>query len=221
MLITESRSNGLGFLGFSVAVFVLLSSGSDARAGTVTRFTVVDSSPTSWVARGYNDYTVTPDLGWTFSARRNFDDGVSIRLDGSPLAGTSVDYWNLDFAAPFEEVITPGFYPDFQRFPFQDADRPGLSFSSTGRLDNRASGFYEVFEATYGPTGEVLSFAADFTHYGEQDPNNWAIVEVRFNAIPEPSTVILALVGLPLLHRRRRKPVDASLDNCGHGRTRV
>ena len=84
MLITERRSNGLGFLGFSVAVFVLLSSVSDARAGSVTRFTVVDSSPTSWVARGYHDYTVTPDLGWTFTAGRDFDDSVYIHLDGPP-----------------------------------------------------------------------------------------------------------------------------------------
>lgn len=204
-MVTEGcRSNDLRFMGSFVALLLTLSLASDARAGTVTRFTVVDSSPSSWVARGYDDYTVTPDLGWTFTAGRNFDNGVSIFLEGPPPPGTTVTYWRLNFAAPFEEVITPGFYPDFQRFPFQDHDRPGLEFASTGRLDNRASGFFEVFEATYDAGGEVLSFAADFTHYGEENLNNYAIVEVRYNAIPEPATAILVLVGLPILRRRRR-----------------
>lgn len=200
MPIPEYRLNGLRLVG----LVLLLSSASDARAGTVTRFTVVDSSPSSWVARGYQDYTVTPDLGWTFTVGRNFDNGVSLNVNGPPLPGTSVDSWRLEFAAPFNELIVPGFYPNLQRFPFQDADRPGLSFSSTGRLDNRAGGFFEVFEATYGPDDEVLSFAADFTHYGEENPNNYAVVEVRFNAVPEPTTAILLLAGVSILLRRRR-----------------
>ena len=66
--------------------------------------------------------------------------------------------------------------------------RPGLEFGSTGRLDNQASGFFRILEVTYGGTGEVLTFAADFTHYGETNPNNFAVVELRYNAtiVPEP-----------------------------------
>src|SRR5437763_7549362 len=30
-----------------------------------TRFTIVDSSPSSWVARGYDNYTITPADGWS------------------------------------------------------------------------------------------------------------------------------------------------------------
>lgn len=173
-----------------------------------TRFTIVDSSPTSWVARGYDNYTVTPDE-WTFTPSRNFDNGVGFDIRGTAPAGTDVDYWFLNFAAPFNAQITPGFYDNFQRFPFQDADRPGLEFGSTGRLDNQASGFFEVFEASYSPAGDVLSFSADFTHYGETFISRYAVVQLRYNAtVPAPSALITAFIGaLPctvLFLRRRR-----------------
>jgi hypothetical protein len=103
----------------------------------------------------------------------------------------------MDFAAPFDNELVPGFYNDFQRWPFQDADRPGLAFGSTGRLDNRASGFFEVFEVSYSGVGEVLSFSADFTHYGETLTERYAIAELRYNAtaIPEPSSIFLMVLG--------------------------
>lgn len=207
MLIQGRRFGGSRAVVGAAALSLFLSVVSGARAGVVeTRFTVVDSSPTSWVARGYSDYTVSPDIDWTFSVSRNFDNGIGLDIRGSALPGTSVTNWFLNFAAPFSVPITPGFYPDLQRFPFQDNDRPGLEFGSTGRLDNRASGFFEVFEATYGLDGEVLAFAADFTHYGETNLNNYAIVEVRYNAtIPEPGTATLAVFGALAFLIRRRK----------------
>ena len=205
MLADYARSSHASVLVLLTSAALLLSSSNVARAGNGTRFTVVDSSPTSWVARGYSDYTVSAANGWTVEVERNFDNGVSFDFDGPPLPGTSVDYWDVEFAAPFEAEITPGFYPSFQRFPFQDSNRPGLGFHSTGRGDNRASGFFEVFEATYGPGGEVLSFSADFTHYGEENTNNWAIVEIRYN-VPEPTTAMLLLFGVTAggFSRRRR-----------------
>jgi hypothetical protein len=91
-----------------------------------------------------------------------------------------------------------------------DAGRPGLSFSSTGRLDNRAAGFFEVLDVTYagGNSGEVTSFSADFTHYGEERASSFSIVEFRFNAtaVPEPSSagvLFLATSALVLFRKRR------------------
>jgi hypothetical protein len=183
---------------------------SSANGESVTRFTVVDSSPTSWVARGYRDYTVSPELGWTFVPSRNFDNGIGFNISGTPLPGTTVDNWFLNFAAPHRMELAPGHYSDFQRWPFQDADRPGLEFGSTGRLDNRASGFFDILEVTYDSKGTVLTFAADFTHYGEENTNNYAVVELRFNAstVPEPSTLtlsVLGLIGIASLARFRRR----------------
>lgn len=194
------------FAGTAVLPFLLFSV-SPARGSVVdTRFTIVDSSPTSWVAHGLSDYTVSAETGWMFTTARNSSNGATIQAWGAPLPETDELSWYLNFAAPLGAEITPGFYPDFQRFPFQDWHWPGLEFRSTSRGNNRASGFFEVYEVTYDPAGEVLSFAADFTHYGEEDPDNWAIVEVRYNAtVPDPGTATLAALGAFLTLCRRRR----------------
>ena len=155
---------------------------STTDAVPTTRFRVVDSSPTSWVARGLKNYTVSPELGWTFVPSKNFDNGIGFVIEGPALPGTSINRWTLNFAAPFRAKLTPGLYTDFQRWPFQNTDRPGLEFTSTGRGDNRASGFFEVLEVTYDTSGNMLTFAADFTHYGEENVSKYAKVEVRYNA---------------------------------------
>ena len=203
----------IGF-GLFASIGVALFSASIAIrvAEAETRFTIIDSSPTSWVARGYDNYTVSPAVGWTFTPSRNFDNGVSFRIEGPPRPGTSVDYWRLDFAAPFNRLITPGLYSNFRRYPFQDANQPGLSFSSTGRLDNMASGTYQVLQVSYGTSGTVTSFSADFTHYGETNPANYAMVELRYNAIiPEPSSylpLLIASFALLATYRGERDALD-------------
>lgn len=198
----QSLRERLGTL-LVVALTALAGSASTASAATPTRFTIVDSSPTSWVARGYDNYTVDPDVGWNFTASGG---GSTVRIfaSGSPLPGTSVDYWDITFDAPDNSPLTPGVYSNFQRYPFNDPGRPGVSFSSTGRLDNMAAGTFRVWEITYGLSNQIASFAADFTHYGETNINNYAIAQVRFNSFaPEPAS-LAALAASSLLLLRRR-----------------
>src|SRR4051812_21037778 len=85
-----------------------LGGGTRSASAAETRFTVVNSSASSWVARGYHDYTVSPLTGWTFTASRNFDNGVGLSMSGPALPGTSVTDWDLNFAAPGKALITPG-----------------------------------------------------------------------------------------------------------------
>ena len=173
-------------------------------ANAETRFTVIDSSPTSWVARGYHNYTVSPAINWNFQVN-NGGNALAFNLTGTPPGGTTVDNWFMTFGAPGNAVITPGVYANFQRWPFNDATHPGLSFGSTGRLDNAASGTFEVLEVTYGPGNQVLTFAANFTHYGEANTNNWAICELRYNStVPAPGVCTIAAALAPLTLRRRR-----------------
>lgn len=197
----------LGTVGTPVVVgLVALAAMAGVVNAAETRFTVVDSSPSSWVARGYDNYTVSPSTGWTFTASGG-PRTVQIYVSGSPLPNTSVDYWRMTFDAPDAQNLAPGVYANVQRYPFNDAGRPGLEFASSGRLDNMAAGKFEILQIEFGPSNELISFAANFTHYGETDPSRYAIAEVRYNAdVPEPASLsVLGTGGALLLLRRRRR----------------
>lgn len=130
------------------------------NVGTVTSLHM-DSEPGDFVGAGQT-YDFTP-ANASFSASRNFDNGVSFDVD-PPAAG---EFWFLDFAAPFNAVITPGNYEDAMRFPFQPADKPGLDVSGNGRGSNTLTGRFVVREAEYETNGDVLRFAADFEQHSE------------------------------------------------------
>jgi hypothetical protein len=72
------------------------------------------------------------------------------------------DWWNLDLAAPTDEIIGVGVYEGARRYPFQSPTLPGLSFTGSGRGCNQSSGRFEIFELSYNDSGEVESLAVDF-----------------------------------------------------------
>ncbi|NDW23097.1 hypothetical protein [Alteromonas hispanica] len=72
------------------------------------------------------------------------------------------DWWNLDLAAPSDEIIGVGVYEGARRYPFQSPTSPGLSFTGSGRGCNQSSGRFEIFELSYNESGEVESLAVDF-----------------------------------------------------------
>jgi hypothetical protein len=96
----------------------------------------------------------------TFNATRNFDQGVSVMLDNG-------DSWNLDFAGYSNSTLVPGDYDRAQRFPFQPAGTPGLDVAGAGRGCNMLTGNFDVLTASYLPSGNVESFAANFEQHCE------------------------------------------------------
>ena len=188
------------FLSLSVLALLCCAT-DDSMAATVLYF---ESSPSSWVGHGMTLH-VTDQDGYSFTAKRNYDNGVNFSISSE----TPHDHWHLNLAAPFEETIAPGLYEDAARFPFQDYDQPGLTFYGNHRGNNQNAGFFEVFEAVYTPTGAVERFAVDFTQYGEGNPDRWINGMVRYNSdvpIPEPTTVFLLAFGSLELLRRKRRP---------------
>src|SRR5262249_39277038 len=97
----------------------------------VTSLTMV-GQPGDYIGQGQT-YSYTPATG-TFFANRNFDNGVSFFYAGS---GHS---WNLDFAAPFDANLTPGYYANATGWPFQASSIPGLNVSGDGRSSNSLTG---------------------------------------------------------------------------------
>lgn len=169
------------------------------------------SSPASWVGQG-ETVSVSPDLGFEFIVSRNFDNGISfsIRNDASGPAQSS--WWYLDFAAPSGVPLSVGSYLGATRWPFQDAEKPGLSFSGNGRGNNRLTGMFNVLEVEYSPAGEVASFAADFLQYDEGIESWWNQGSIRYNSdiaisvVPEPAShavFAMGLIALFALQRRR------------------
>jgi len=171
-----------------------------AAASTVLYYT---SSEDSWVGQG-ETATITPSQGFTFLISRNYDQGVSFWIDNFATSPNPSLYqwWHVDFAAPYEALIQAGHYAGATRFAFQDPSEPGLDFGGNGRGNNTLLGYFDVYEAVYGMDGGVLSFAADFVQYDSGNEDAWSMGSVRYNSdypIPEPSTIMLLLAGLPLL----------------------
>lgn len=107
--------------------------------------------------------------------------GVSIDFSGGALG-----FWNLDFAAPMGATLALGTYESATRFPFQSSTVPGLSVSGAGRGCNTLTGRFTVLEATYGPTGDVLAFAADFEQHCEGGaPALFGAVRFNSTIVPE------------------------------------
>lgn len=128
-----------------------------AHAQTTVLF--LDSAPGDYIGGGVQ-HTVTPENG-SFTASRNFDNGVSIQVN------TGGGGWSLAFAAPGDATLVAGTYDNATRWPFQSPTNPGLSVSGMGRGCNTLTGNFVVREAVYGATGQVQAFAADFEQHCE------------------------------------------------------
>lgn len=76
------------------------------------------------------------------------------------------DNFSCDFRAPKNQPFIPDIYENAERMP-DSADTPGLDMGGFGRGYNRVRGYFEVFEINYDEKGNIASFAADFTTYGE------------------------------------------------------
>src|SRR5205823_509783 len=124
----------------------------------VTLLTMV-SQPGDYIGQGQS-YAYTPQTG-TFTVSRNFDNGVSISYSGGG------HWWYLDFAAPFDATLTPGYYANATRWPFQVSGVPGLNVSGDGRGSNTLTGSFTVTQALYAADGKVLRFAASFEQHSE------------------------------------------------------
>jgi hypothetical protein len=98
---------------------------------------------------------------------------ASIIRDGVIASGVQVTVtapgqsWTLSFAAPSPGWLLPGTYTGATRYPFQAPGTPGLDVSGDGRGANMVAGQFTVTQAVYDASGNVVSFAASFTQYGD------------------------------------------------------
>ncbi len=119
------------------------------------------SDPGDYIGQGQSYLFMAAD--GTFTATRNFDNGVSLSFNTPDWS----EWWYLDFAAPDAAELTPGVYTGAMRFPFQDPGRPGLSVTGDGRGCNTLTGRFRVYEVQFGAGDAVDRFAASFEQHCE------------------------------------------------------
>ena len=140
---------------FAGAAFALLAQSASAQNTGL----VMDSPQGDYVGQGMS-YYFTPANG-TFTASKNFDNGVTISFNGSG------HNWTLNFAAPGNALLTPGTYEGAVRFPSQGSNQPGLDVYGDGRGSSNVTGSFTVKEIVYGAGNAITVFDATFSQRSE------------------------------------------------------
>ncbi|WP_444921697.1 hypothetical protein ACJJID_04725 [Microbulbifer sp. CnH-101-G] len=123
----------------------------------------LESEAGDYIGQGLN-YLYDDDNA-KISYKRNYDNGITVSI--SNLADESYLNWTLNLAAPGDEEIQVGNYLLAERFPFQGADKPGLSFTGQGRGCNTVSGEFEVYQVSYDDDGNLTSLHVGFEQHCE------------------------------------------------------
>jgi large repetitive protein len=133
-----------------------------------------NSEPGDWIGGGARHTWTLADGSFSAAA---YATGVQVGFDGA-------SWWDVTMAPPSVGPLMPGVYLGASRWGFQPAGTPGLNVSGSGRGCNTLTGRFEVLEAEYGSSGDLLRFAADFEQHCEGgDPALFGSVRYR-SAVP-------------------------------------
>jgi hypothetical protein len=183
------------------------------------------SDPGSYVGGGIG----APSVTWVHGIDGIFDGEPNY---GSFLRGVNIAYhgdayWNFEFSAPSYDPTTNtnngqmlqvGLYTNAQRFPFNSPTKPGIDISGNGRGNNTESGWFDILQISYDPSGNLSQFAVDFKQFDEGNTTVGLYGSLRFNstipidtsfsipAVPEPGTLTLMMLGAAALVARRVAP---------------
>ena len=91
---------------------------SAAHAGTLL---FLNSQAGDYIGQGTGRLITSAD--GTFTASRNFDNGVNVDFAGNAPG----DFWSVDLAAPASATLVPGVYEGATRWPFQAAGAVGIT----------------------------------------------------------------------------------------------
>jgi len=135
-----------------------------------------DSEPGDFVGQG-ESRTFTEADG-EFGIERNYHNGVNFYFRNIE------EGWYSSFAAPYQAELSVSYYPNAQRFPFQDIDKPGLDFSGNGNGCNGISGEFTVDKIIYDFFGEPRLFSATLEQHCEYaSPALYGSIDYDFGGI--------------------------------------
>jgi hypothetical protein len=124
-----------------------------------------DANQFNWISQG-KSRVFTPADG-DFSGYGNYDNGFGFTF--SAFTDLPYEYWNGEFAAPYNAPLSGGDYPVATRFPFQQPEEAGLDIDGDGHGCNISYGSFVVNEVSGGswPT----HFSASFFQRCEYEDN--------------------------------------------------
>ena len=165
MLETNDKPDSARSLGRARHLLLMLLLGLcgavEARAGVTSL--VMASDPGDWVGKG-DDYYFTLADG-AFYPTHYAPNAVMITF----YSAVSDDVWSLILQAPSGQILAPGSYQGAIRDTINDPSKPGLDVgggpSAAGHGCDDTTGSFDVIEAVYGETDEVLAFRARFEQY--------------------------------------------------------
>lgn len=192
-------------LGFLLLAILL----SPSTGSPQTTLLLLDSQPGDWVGNG--EAQRYSEVDGNFGASRNFDGGVSIYFNAPDYS----HWWYLDFAAPGDAPMSVQVYETAASFPSQLPTQPGLRVFGDGRGCSSLTGRFEVLEVTYGPTGDVVSFAANFEQHCEGSIPALNGLLLFNSGVPVPPKVELTLTGCTSCHVGDQFVVEGRLRNLG------
>ena len=158
--------------------------GTLTRIATGITFLDLVSEPGDYIGQGQTYYFSTSDGSFTKYDLHN-DNSFHLVYFGH---GDSV---SIEMLAPFNELFVPGTYTGATRYPFQNAEDPGLTVTMDSRGSNNITGQFTIYQAIYDANGELVNFLANFEQHSEgADPALFGRVE--YNAVANPNAGVLA-----------------------------
>jgi hypothetical protein len=157
-----------------------------AQSGT-TNFLFV-SSTQSWVGQGHSLFAASTN-GYNISLNQSSSNNLLFNITATKTPSTN---WQVQFSTT-NDSFAVGVYSNAVRAGQGPAR---LVFGGMARGDNASDGAFNVLDATYSGT-QLVSFAADFIQFDNDDTNAWNEGSIRYNStIPDTRNIIMAPVDI-------------------------
>ena len=158
-----------------VSLMVCLAAlGVAASAQAQTNAIYFDSEAGDYIGQGVTQ-TIAPAPGDTFTAERNYRNGVTVSFSGTG----GGNWWYLNFGAANNVPLAVGTYESATRFAFAPGN--GIDVYGSGRGCNQTTGRFVVLELLLNPDNSVQRFAADFEQHCD-DGTPGLFGAVRYNS---------------------------------------
>ncbi|HTV38973.1 MAG TPA: hypothetical protein VMF08_00245 [Candidatus Sulfotelmatobacter sp.] len=150
---------------------------------TNARFLFV-SSAQSWVGQGQSLFAATTN-GYNVTLFQISPNILQFNVSPTDSVATN---WFLEFSCT-NDMFTVGTYSNAVNAGGSPAR---FVFGGMGRGDNTSDGAFKVLEVTYS-SNQIVSFAADFVQYDNDDTNAWNEGSIRYNsAVPDTVNMLMA-----------------------------